>query len=833
MKQTKQWMAVLLSAVLLMGTLPAAALAEEPGDPQLGETGSVQQEELNALPRQAETDPPAQQEEVNTLPKQAEADPPAQQEEVNALPQQAEADPPAQQEEVNALPQQEGTGNPAGDVTADPTHVTVATSDEFRAALKNDDVTHITFSGRLVVESVRGDNELYAGTKVITPEHRDSDEDNLIFAEGVTMLHISEHEGNQQNEATQSIRLIYGREYEQGAADFNLLAEAAEGWVGWYEYHAENDPNASGDDDDPHAGHRVCYVLYCGRWQDAVTAAEDLTANGWNHPAVKEGDDNQLVFFQFGKRRSSGRDITISRDIEVTGWTEVSYGQNLVVQSGATLTTAALTLETMGKRSGWGYVDANTSNLTVRNGGTVNIHRPDTSYVGEDNVHLGAEGRIAVENLATGLVYDENADIWCEYHPFLFSARPVETDGVPPKGQAGDWNSLSGTLSMTQGSTLDGWLCGVTFDRRDSACGWYCDPEGWETAKVTDTSGREAAGLTIADAGDGKVRLTAVTAGTYRVYLYHNPEDFADEWGDWVPTGFGTGIPGTEGVPLTVTVTASGGNRPDSGRDDRDDDDGTHQVSLPSRVVGGEVSVRPRNAKEGDRVTVTAAPRDGYELASVTVTDARGRTVPTTDMGNGQYAFTMPDSRIKVTTSFVPIAAQPAAKSFTDVAPGAYYYDAVQWAVSKGITGGTSGDRFSPDTPCSRAQTVTFLWRAAGSPAPAGRENPFRDVQPGAYYYEAVLWAVEKGITGGTTAETFSPEATVTRGQTAAFLHRAAGSPAAGGSSFTDVPSGAYYAQAVQWAVERGITGGTGGGMFSPVTNCTRAQIVTFLYRGQ
>ena len=736
MKRTKQWVAALLSAVLLMGALPAAALAEEPGDPQLGETGSVQQEELNALPQQAETDPPAQQEDVSTL------------------------------------PQQEGTGNPAGDVTADPTHVTVTTSDEFRAALENDDVTHITFSGRLVVESVGGGNELYAGTKVITPEHRDSDEDNLIFAEGVTMLHISEHEGNQQNEATQSIRLIYGREYdgEQAEPDISLLAEAAEGWVGWYEYHDENDPNASGDDD-PHAGHRICYVLYCGRWQDAVTAAEDLTANGWNHPAVKEGDDNQIVFFQFGSRRSSGRDITISRDIEVTGWTEAYGGQNLVVQSGATLTTAALTLETMGKRSGWGYVDANTSNLTVRNGGTVNIHRPDTSYVGEDNVHLGAEGRIAVENLATGLMYDENADIWCEYHPFLFSARPVETDGVPPKGQAGDWNSLSGTLSMTQGSTLDGWLCGVTFDRRDGACGWYCDPEGWETAKVTDTSGREAAGLTIADAGDGKVRLTAGTAGTYRVYLYHNPEDFADEWGDWVPTGFGTGIPGTEGIPLTVTVTASGGNRQDSGRDDRDDDD-THQVSLPSRVVGGEVSVRPRNAKEGDSVTVTAAPRDGYELASLTVIDARGRTVPTTDMGNGQYAFTMPDSRIKVTTSFVPIAALPAANSFTDVAPGAYYYDAVQWAV-------------------------------------------------------------EKGITGGTTAETFSPEATVTRGQTAAFLHRAAGSPAADGSSFTDVPSGAYYAEAVRWAVERGITGGTGGGMFSPVTNCTRAQIVTFLYRGR
>ncbi|MDO4314388.1 MAG: S-layer homology domain-containing protein [Oscillospiraceae bacterium] len=169
---------------------------------------------------------------------------------------------------------------------------------------------------------------------------------------------------------------------------------------------------------------------------------------------------------------------------------------------------------------------------------------------------------------------------------------------------------------------------------------------------------------------------------------------------------------------------------------------------------------------------------------------------------------------------------------FTDVKTSAYYYDAVLWAVDQGITNGATATTFGPGITCTRGQIVTFLWRAAGSPAPGSRVNPFEDVKPGAYYYDAVLWAVEQGITNGTTATAFSPNATVNRGQTVTFLWRAAGSPAAAGSNpFADVKPGSYCYDAVLWAVEQGITNGSTATTFGPAASCTRGQIVTFLYR--
>ena len=171
---------------------------------------------------------------------------------------------------------------------------------------------------------------------------------------------------------------------------------------------------------------------------------------------------------------------------------------------------------------------------------------------------------------------------------------------------------------------------------------------------------------------------------------------------------------------------------------------------------------------------------------------------------------------------------------FVDVKEGAYYYDAVLWAVEQKITSGTSATTFSPDASCTRAQMVTFLWRAAGSPKVENGKNPFADVQADAYYYDAVLWAVEKGVTSGTSATTFSPDATVTRGQTVTFLYRNAGSPEVSGTMpFTDVEADAYYAKAVQWAVQQKITTGTSETTFSPMSDCTRGQIVTFLYRAK
>lgn len=192
-------------------------------------------------------------------------------------------------------------------------------------------------------------------------------------------------------------------------------------------------------------------------------------------------------------------------------------------------------------------------------------------------------------------------------------------------------------------------------------------------------------------------------------------------------------------------------------------------------------------------------------------------------------ASTSPDEFIKWVDEI--LTSEPAGPAFTDVAAGEYYADAVAWAVEKGITAGLTATTFGPNASCTRAQMVTFLWRAAGSPA-AGSSNPFADVDSGAYYYDAVLWAVEKGITSGTSAGSFSPDAAVNRAQTVTFLYRYAGSPTVDGAgSFSDVADGEYYAPAVQWAVDKGVTTGTSETTFSPANDCTRGQIVTFLYR--
>lgn len=256
----------------------------------------------------------------------------------------------------------------------------------------------------------------------------------------------------------------------------------------------------------------------------------------------------------------------------------------------------------------------------------------------------------------------------------------------------------------------------------------------------------------------------------------------------------------------------------------------SYSVSVPS-AANGSVSVTPSSASKGTTVTITVKPNDGYELDKLTVTDKDGNRLSLSDKGNGKYTFIMPSGKVSVDASF---AAIQTVASFRDVKASDYFYDAVQWAVEKGITEGTSANTFSPNASCTRAQMVTFLWRAAGSPAPKSTTNPFRDVRSTDYYYDAVLWAVENGITSGTGADTFAPNATVTRGQTVTFLYRAAGSPAVGGNAgFSDVNANDYYNSAVAWAAENNITGGTGNGKFSPTADCTRGQIVTLLYRAQ
>jgi uncharacterized repeat protein (TIGR02543 family) len=250
-----------------------------------------------------------------------------------------------------------------------------------------------------------------------------------------------------------------------------------------------------------------------------------------------------------------------------------------------------------------------------------------------------------------------------------------------------------------------------------------------------------------------------------------------------------------------------------------------YDVSAPS-VKHGDVTVSPKNASKGDTVTITVKPDSGYELDTLTVKDASGSKIKVKDKGDGKFTFTMPASKVTVSAEFAEIETL----DFADVSTDAYYYEAVKWAAKKGITGGTGDGTFNPNGSCTRAHIVTFLWRAAGSPEPKSTVS-FADVPAGSYYAKAVAWAVENGITLGTGDGTFSPNATCTRAQSVTFLYRALGTAPTTVNGFTDVTADAFYADAVAWAVESGVTNGTSASTFSPNNGCTRAQIVTFLYR--
>ena len=259
---------------------------------------------------------------------------------------------------------------------------------------------------------------------------------------------------------------------------------------------------------------------------------------------------------------------------------------------------------------------------------------------------------------------------------------------------------------------------------------------------------------------------------------------------------------------------------------------GTGVTTYPITVMSGKnggVIASHKSASKGALVTLTVTPDKGYVLETLNVLDQNGKALPLTQQ-NGKYSFTMPASAVTVKATFMDDNTM--LNFFVDVSASDYYYDAVLWAVGKGITGGTSATTFDPNGNCTRAQAVTFLWRAAGSPAAKSSAMPFADVKAGSYYETAVLWAVENGITKGTSETMFSPDATCSRAQIVTFLWRSQKSPAAGTANpFTDVKASAYYADAVLWAVKEDVTKGTTNTTFSPDANCTRAQIVTFIWR--
>lgn len=257
-----------------------------------------------------------------------------------------------------------------------------------------------------------------------------------------------------------------------------------------------------------------------------------------------------------------------------------------------------------------------------------------------------------------------------------------------------------------------------------------------------------------------------------------------------------------------------------------------YAVTVPDKTENGSLSVTPKNAKKGSDVTITATPDKGCEVGDIVAKDANGNKLTLKDNGDGTYTFTMPASKVTIEATFAEKKAEPIVpeKLFADVSAEEYYYEAVKWASENGVTGGIGENLFGAKLPCTRAQIVTFLWRAAGSPEPKGMSG-FVDVSADAYYAKAVAWAVEEGIVSGTSATTFSPDAVCTRAQSVAFLYRAFGTRTDKAAGFSDVSADAYYADAVAWAVENGVASGIGGGLFAPDQDCARGQIVAFLYR--
>ena len=377
------------------------------------------------------------------------------------------------------------------------------------------------------------------------------------------------------------------------------------------------------------------------------------------------------------------------------------------------------------------------------------------------------------------------------------------------------------------GYTLAGWY----YDNNGSETEWSFDTDTvtramtltakWvQTYTVTfETSGGSAVDPVTVDAGSTVTKPADPTksgytfGGWYKDSTLQTPWDFANDT-----------------VTADTTLYAKWTANPPA--PSYDDPDPTYAVSAPA-AENGKIAVSPKNASAGSTVTITVKPDSGYVLETISVTDKNGNDLKLTDKGNGKYTFTMPTSKVEIKATFMED--NSVLNFFYDVPNDAYYYEAIKWAAENGVTGGVGNSLFAPNQPCTRAQIVTFLWRAAGSPV-VNYLMPFTDVDEGAYYAEAVRWAASTGIVTGLTETTFGTNDVCTRAQAAAMIYRCAQAQGKGFTGawmfhlpFTDVPEWAY--ESVAWCYMNGVTTGVSETSFAPGNDCTRAQIVTFLWR--
>ena len=374
--------------------------------------------------------------------------------------------------------------------------------------------------------------------------------------------------------------------------------------------------------------------------------------------------------------------------------------------------------------------------------------------------------------------------------------------------------------------------------------GWY-DNEGLTGSPVTAIGGTEMGNkeywakweinqYTITyDLGGGTVEGNP---DTYTVemdtFTLKNPTRPGYTFTGWS----GTGLDGENNMTVTIPKGSTGERRYTAHWRYNGGSSGgssSYPITVPSKTENGTVTVSPKSASAGSTVTITVKPDSGYVLETISVTDKNGNDLKLTDKGGGKYTFTMPASKVEVKATFMED--NSVLNFFYDVPNDAYYYEAIKWAAENGVTGGVGNSLFAPNQPCTRAQIVTFLWRAAGSPV-VNYLMPFTDVDEGAYYAEAVRWAASTGIVTGLTETTFGTDSVCTRAQAAAMIYRCAQAQGKGFTGawmfhlpFTDVPEWAY--ESVAWCYMNGVTTGVSETSFAPGNDCTRAQIVTFLWR--
>ena len=431
-----------------------------------------------------------------------------------------------------------------------------------------------------------------------------------------------------------------------------------------------------------------------------------------------------------------------------------------------------------------------------------------------------------------GLTLEKNAKL---------SGKPIQTTGKPgPTTNIPDPNGTPVTVTYKYGK-LDGIYAEQIVQAGEKAIqpdvpsrqgyqftGWYLDDTKYDfntavTGNMTLTAKWTANSYTITFDTDGGSTVAPITQdyGT-AITAPEAPTKIGYTFAGWNPE-----IPATmpaENLTITAQWRYNGGSSGGSS---------SYPITIPGKTENGSVTVSPKNASKGDTVTVTVKSDSGYVLETISVTDKNGNDLKLTDKGNGKYTFTMPASKVEIKVTFMED--NSVLNFFYDVPNDAYYYEAVKWAAENGITGGVGNSLFAPNQPCTRAQIVTFLWRAAGSPV-VNYLMPFTDVDEGSYYAEAVRWAASTGIVTGLTETTFGTDSVCTRAQAAAMIYRCAQAQGKGFTGawmfhlpFTDVPEWAY--ESVAWCYMNGVTTGVNETAFAPGNDCTRAQIVTFLWR--